>query len=293
MTTQLLVNTACASAHCALVAVGFSLIYRTVRFFHFAHAVVYTIGAYGALALGRFAGYNIPLGVFFAVALGALAGGAMELAVYRPIRRINSSAVGLLVASLGILVALQSGVSLVFGDDTNALRWGASGYSSIGIAGARISTSQELLLAGAVVSLAVLSAFLSITRWGRLLRAVANDASLAQIVGVHLNRVVLAAFLIGSALAALAGVLWAYNTALSPTMGFTALLLGVVAAVVGGVGSLPGAVVGSLVVSAVHQFAQWRFPGEWQDAIVYVVLVVVLLVRPQGIMGKPLKTASL
>lgn len=293
MNAQLFLNMTVAAAHCALVAVGFSLIYRTVRFFHFAHAVVYTIAAYGAFVLGGLAGDSVALPVLFAVGLGTLLGGTLELAVYRPIRRIGGSATGLLVASLGVLVVLQSGVSLLFGDDTKALKWGTAGYRTIGVAGARISTSQVMVLAGAVVSLALLGGFLRFTRWGRLLRAVASDASLAQILGVHLDRVVLAAFLIGSALAALAGVLWAFNTALSPTMGFTALLLGVVAAVVGGIVSLPGAIIGSLLVSAVHQFAQWRFPSEWQDAIVYVVLVVVLLIRPQGIMGKPSRRASL
>jgi branched-chain amino acid transport system permease protein len=124
------------------------------------------------------------------------------------------------------------------------------------------------------------------------LRAVANDPTLAQSVGVDVNRAILVSFFIGSALAGIGGIFWAYNTALSPLMGFTALLLGVVAAIVGGIGSLPGAFIGAILVAIAQHFAMWQFPSEWQDAIVFVILTLFLILRPQGFLGKPLRRAT-
>lgn len=292
MNVQILVNIIISSAHISLIAIGFGVIYRIARFFHFAHAAVYTVSAYMAYVVENLLGGNVLLGIVVGIAAGAALGGLMELSIFAPLRRTGASPVVLLVASLGILIILQNAISLVFGDQVRSVGWPAEANSSRGVIGARITTFQFTLLGAALAATLLLALLLKITRQGMTLRAVANDQALAQSIGIDVNRATLLAFVIGSTLAGMAGVLWAHNTALSPMMGFGALLMGVVAAVVGGVGSLPGALIGAILVSSAQQLAMWQFPSEWQDAIVFLILILFLLMRPQGFFGKPLRMAA-
>ncbi len=292
LTSQIIVNILVTSAHYVLVAIGFGLIYRTARFFHFAHAAVYTVSAYTAYVVDHVVGGSVLLGIVAGVAAAAALGGLMEVGIFAPLRRTGASPVVLLVASLGILIILQNAISLVFGDQVRSVGWTAAPEHSMGVAGVRITTFQFTLLGAALGATLLLALLLQITRQGMMLRAVANDQSLAQSFGIDVNRTTLLSFVIGSILAGMAGVLWAHNTALSPLMGFGALLMGVVAAVVGGVGSLPGAFIGAVLISSAQHLAMWQFPSEWQDAVIFLILILFLLVRPQGFFGKPLRMAA-
>jgi len=122
-----------------------------------------------------------------------------------------------------------------------------------------------------------------------MIRAIADDQALAEAMGVPIERSILLAFGIGSAIAGVAAVLVAYDTSFSPTMGFHALLFGVVAAIVGGIGSISGALLGGLLIGFAENFGVWRLPTQWQDTIVFVILVLFLVLRPEGFMGLPLR----
>jgi len=293
VTTQIATNILNTAALYLLIAVGFGLIYGTVRFFNFAHASVYTVSAYVAYAAANLIGGSVLFNGVLGVLSGTLLGGLTEVVVYRPLRRIGASSVVLLITSLGILLVLQNALSLLFGDDTKSLQSVASAGHVVDFLGSRITPVQVVLLGSAVGASVLLAVGLRLTRLGTVLRAVANDSSLAQSVGIDVDGAVLASFLIGSALAGIGGVLWAYNTALNPQMGFTALLMGVVAAVIGGVGSVSGAIAGAIFVAVTQQIGMWFFPSEWQDVIVFPILLLFLLVRPQGFFGKPLKKATI
>jgi branched-chain amino acid transport system permease protein len=125
-----------------------------------------------------------------------------------------------------------------------------------------------------------------------ILRAVANDSELSSALGLNSGRVIAVAFALGSALAGVAAIFIAYDTDLTPMMGFRAILMGVVAVIVGGVGSIPGALVGGLFVGLAQHLGVWKLPTQWQDAIVFLILIVFLVLRPQGFLGKPLKRAA-
>jgi branched-chain amino acid transport system permease protein len=265
---------------------GFSLIYRTTRIFHFAHASVYVIGAYVAYSTLTLLCSDPLFAIVVGTICGALLGGLIELCIYKPLRQRQATSIALLVASLGVLIVLQNSVSLTFGDDTKSLRWGSSSQGVIEVMGARITVVQGLLVVAPLTIMLILAIFFNLTGQGLKLRAVANDPFLAQVAGVDVNRVMLSSFLIGSGLAALAGILWSLNTALNPVMGFSALLMGFVAAIAGGIGSLRGAFLGALLVASVQSFAGWWLSSGWQDAMVFLVFILFLLVRPQGLLGR-------
>lgn len=289
--TQFIVNGVIAGSVYALVALGFSLIYGTVRFFHFAHGAIYTLGAYLAFSFFVMFHFSFVPSVVIAVVLAGLVGMAIELVIYRPMRRRKASNTVLLVASLGLLIVLQNVISLVFGDATKTIRQGSFG-PGYDVVGARITSIQAIII-GVSIGLCLLTwVILRFTRFGRRVRAVANDSNLSAIVGVDTDRVILLAFAFGSALAAGAAILISLDTDITPTMGFGALLMGVVAAIVGGVGSIPGAMLGGLLVGLAQQLGVSKLPTQWQDAIVFLILIAFLIARPQGFLGKALKSTG-
>lgn len=285
MVLQLIVNGLVAGGLYALVAVGFGLIYSTARFFNFAHGTTFAWAAYAAFALGSMA--NLPMGVALVggAVFGTLLGIGTESWVYRPMRRRNSSGLVLLIVSLGLYTVLQNVISLIFGDSVKSLRTGAIA-EGVTLGPATITPVQVYIVATAVVLICAVSGMLAWTRSGKAIRAIASDMDLALVSGIDAERTVLLAFAVGSALAAVAGVLAGLDVGMVPTMGAEALMMGIVASLVGGVGSAPGAALGGLLLGEVQQLGIWHIGSEWQGAVAFALLLLFLLLRPQGIMGR-------
>lgn len=290
MLTQLFVEGLFAGSVYALIALGFGLIYSTTRVFHFAHAAIYTAAAYLAYS-GWLLGLRLYFAIPLAVILASMLGGLLEIVVYRPLRKKEASPVILLLASLGLLIAIQNAISLLFGDDTKSIR-GSAVAEGLAVFGARITPIQVGIISISVLLLALCWAFTKYSSKGKAMSAVANDPELARIVGIESDQVILFTFVLGSALAAIASILISFDTDMTPTMGFDALLMGVVAAIVGGIGSIPGAFLGGLLVGMAQHLGVWKLPTQWQDAIVFGILIIFLLLRPHGLLGKPLKKAA-
>jgi len=288
---QLTANALIAAGAYCLVAVGFGLIFATTRFFHFAHGAVYAWGAYLAFLFVKVLGLPLPVGVTMAVVLCGGLGAAFELGLYRPLRARGASPLVLLLASLGAYVVLQNLISLFFGDQTQTLRSGVV-REGLPILGARVTPIQLVIIGAAVVLTAAVWLLLKRARLGLEMRAVANDPALALVAGVRSERVILATFILGSALAGLAGILVSLDVDMTPTMGMNALMMGVVAVIVGGTGSVPGAALGALLLAFAQNFGVWYISSKWQDAIAFVVLLAFLLFRPQGFLGRKVKKAG-
>lgn len=291
MFEQLAVNTIVSAATLALMAVGFGLIFHIARFFHFAHGAVFLLSPYCAFMFKDWLGLPLLPSLALGVAFGVVAGCSMQLLIFEPLRRRRASAAVLLVASLGIYIVLQNVVSIMFGDDIKTLGTGHTG-ESLSVFGALLTSIQLVTVIISVVVLVLLGVTLKSTKIGLVLRAVSNDPELAGVLGTHSDRVTLLAFAVGSGLAGLAGVLVAVDVHMTPTMGMNMLMLAIVAVIVGGSGSLPGVALGALLLAAAQQFGIWKLPSQWQDAIAFFVLVVFLVVRPQGIFGQPLKKVT-
>ena len=285
---QFIVNGIIAGCIYALVALGFSLIYGTARFFNFAHGAVYTLGAYLAYTFCVPLSLPFPLAVFLAIALSSLAGAGIEFTIYRPMRKRGSSSLILLISSLGLLIVMQNIISLVWGDATKSIRASSAG-EGFDIFGARITTIQLVIVFTSCGLTLLLRFFLDKTLLGLRLRAVAGDRELSQVMGIDPDKSILLSFALGSILAAAAAILISLDTDMTPTMGFYALLMGVAAAIIGGVGEISGALLGGLFVGLVQNLGVWKLPTEWQDAIVFAVVILFLLVKPQGFLGTPLK----
>ena len=285
---QVLVNILISASTILLIALGFSLVYRTVRFFHFAHAVVFTSGAYFAFACHEWASLPLWLAIPVGILLGACVGCLIELVVYRPLRKRDASSLVFLLAALGVYIVLQNVISMSFGDDTKILRIG-SVSEGMDLFGARITAVQVSTIIVAAVLTTTVVVWLRNTRIGLALRAVASDKSLASTAGVPGDLVILTAFAVGSALAATAGVLVALSSDMTPTMGMNPLMLAVVAVIVGGERKTYGLICASLFLAGIQQTVVWQFGAQWQDPMAFVVLLGFLLLCPQGLFSESAK----
>ena len=285
MVCQFVVNILVASASTIIVALGFSLVLRCARFFHFAHGAVFTSGPYFALVLHGWLGAPIAVAVPSAIALSSVLGCAVELGIYRPLRRNGASSLVLLLASLGVYVVCQNLISLVFGDATHRLREGGV-QEGFALLGARVTSAQVGILCCTVLLVSLLTAGLVSTRFGKSLQAVSSNPLLASVCGVDSDRVILYSLALGSGLASLAGILTAFDVDMTPTMGMSALMTAVVAVVVGGRDSILGIILASLLLATAQQLGAWYLGAQWQDAIAFLVLLTALLFRPHGLLGR-------
>lgn len=291
MASQYIANGIIAGSLYALIALGFSIIYSTVRFFHFAHGTIYTAGAYFTYLL--FTIYKLPFAVAVAAAVtfAALLGVAIEFFVYKPIKRQGASSIILLIASLGVFIVLQNFISLIFGDDTKTIRSGAV-REGLNVLGARITPVQIAIILTSLVLFVLTAIILKRSKIGKALRAVANDPELAVVAGLDKDKIIYFTYFIGSALAASAAILISLDIDMTPLMGFQAMLYGVVAVVIGGLGNILGAYFGGLLLGLAQHLGVWYISSKWQDAIAFVILILFLLFRPQGFFGKKIRKAE-
>ncbi len=286
--TQSLANALIAAAGYLLVGLGFSLIYTTARVFHFAHGMVLTVGAYVTFALNIQGDLPLSVSIIGGIATSTLLGGGIECVVYRPLRERRASDAVLLLASIGIYVALQAVVALWFGAGTQTFRSGnvPEGHQLLGI---WITAPQFAMIGVGLASWVLIALLLQETRLGKTLRAVACDPDLAVTRGLESNRIIFTAFLIGSALAGTSAVLLAWDTDISPTMGLKPLLMSLIAVIIGGVGNYWGIGVGAILLGLTQHLSAWWLSSKWQDAIAFAILVAFLALRPQGFFGKALR----
>ncbi len=290
MVLELIFNGLISSGILIIIALGFSIIYSTTSFFHFAHAVIFTSGAYFAFLFYKLFDFPIYLSIPLAVICALLLGCLIEKSIYKPLRKKQASSMILLLSSLGIYILLQNLISMVFGDDTKSIRSGVV-KEGINILGARITPIQITIIITSIIITVLLILFLKKTKIGNAMQAVANDTELANISGISSDRVILISFAIGSALAGLAGILVALDVDMTPTMGMNALMMGVVVIIVGG-NNIKGIVCAALLLGFAQNFGVWYISSQWQDAIAFVILLLFLLFKPEGFFGKKLRKQS-
>ena len=288
---QLVANGLISAAIYTLVGVGFLLPFHTTRFFNFAHAAVFTVAAYMVFIFNVWVGLPFGFSVLLGLLISTILGIALWKMVYQPLARKKSSTLILLLAFLGVYIILQNVISLFFGDDAKSIRSGIV-VEGVSFCGARITSIQILTICTSILLLIVLAILLKKTTWGKAMRAVANDIELAQISGIHSDRVILLSFAVGSLLAGVAGILLALDVDMSPTMGMNALIMGIIAVIIGGINSVYGVVFGAVLLGLAQHLGDWKIGSQWQDAIAFVILIIFLLFKPEGFLGKRVKAAT-
>lgn len=280
---QSFANALIAGAIYALVASGFSLIYSTCKFIHFAHGATVLLGAYFFYFL-VISGVNAYLGIVLAIVFSSLFGVAMNALIYERMRVKKAGAAALLIASLVILFFFEAFILAIFGADVKSFRfkWISK---VISLPGATITRLHLIIIASSILIFLSLFLFLKKTKQGKAIRAVADNREIAEILGISSKRIYGLSFFIGSALAGVAGILFGLDQNLKPTMGSTLMIKGFTAAVVGGVSSPPGSVLGGFLIGIAENFGVIFLPSGYKDAIGFLTLFIFLIFKPEGILG--------
>ena len=272
----------------AIIALGYTMVYGISKMLNFAHGDVIMVGAYisfcATMYLNLPAWVSVILAMIVCTALGIL----IEGLAYRPLRGTGSLAV--LITAIGVSYFLQNAALLIWGSAPKVFTsiFNALG-SSISLFGGELTVTWEALftLVAAVIIMVGMTLFTGQTKVGKAMRAVSEDNGAAQLMGINVNSTISMTFAIGSALAAIAGVLLCSSyPALMPTTGAMPGIKAFTAAVFGGIGSIPGAMLGGILIGVIEIFGRAYISSELSDAIVFGVLIIVLLVKPSGLLGK-------
>lgn len=282
--TQLLINGLIAGSIYALVAAGFSLIYTTNRFVHFAHGAVIAVGAHLFYAFFAIAKLSLPLSVIFTILASAFLGWLIHIIIYAPLKKKKSSAAILLVASIALMFLLENCLLLIFGAEVKIISISAI-ESGLTIGGARLTLLQAMIIIAAIILLLLLWLFVRYAKLGKIMRAVADNPELARLSGINSLRVENLSFVVGSLLAGAASILIALEQNVEAHMGVNLIIKGFTGAIIGGVSFLPGAVIGSYFLGLIENFGIWFLPSGYKNAIAFVILLIFLLCKPVGIFG--------
>ena len=270
----------------ALVALGYSMVYGIIMLLNFAHGDIIMVGAYIVwLMMARFA-LN-PIIALLAAIVGCTAlGVVIEKAAYKPLR--SSPRISLLITAIGISYFLENAAQLIFGANARVIPPFINA-EPITVGAVSIPAEAAVTLAAAGIAMVLLNVLVKKTKMGKAMRAVSEDAGAAQLMGININNTISFTFAVGSALAGIGSVLYccAYPKA-TPTMGSMLGLKAFVAAVLGGIGSIPGAMAGGFAIGIAEALVSSGGLSEWKDGVVFAILIIVLLVKPTGLMGRPM-----
>ncbi len=290
--TQIILDGLFVGSFYALVALGYSMVYGVIKLLNFAHGDVYMLGAYaGLIVLAGFpvlaSGPTVPvllLVLVVSMVATGLIGVGIERVAYRPLR--SAPRLSVLITAVGMSFALEYGVRLIFGPNPLVYPVRVSG-DLVPILGAQMSTSQLVLMLVAAILMAGLAFYVDRTREGRAMRAIALDQRASTLMGIDVNRTISLVFFIGSALAGAGGVMaGAFYGSIDFLMGFTIGLKAFTAAVIGGIGSMYGAMIGGLILGLLEAFGTAWIGGEWRDVFSFACLILFLSLRPTGVLGK-------
>ncbi|MBU0619613.1 MAG: branched-chain amino acid ABC transporter permease [Patescibacteria group bacterium] len=284
MFNQLFINSLIAGAIYALVASGFSLIYFTCKFIHFAHGVVITLGAYFLYFSFAMLGLNFWFSVVLAIIFASVFGLLMNAIIYKQFRKKKTSSVILLTASIALLILIESIILLLFGADVKTIGF-IKIAKGVEFFGAIITPLQIFIIAVSLILFFLLFLLMKKTKIGKAMRAVSDNKEVAEIIGISSEKIYNKSFIIGAALAGIAGVLVGLEQNLEPMMGTNLMIKGFVGTVIGGIGNVPGAILGSFLLGFAENFGIWFLPSGFKDAIAFVILFIFLLFRPYGILG--------
>ncbi len=284
MFLQFVVNGLILGSIYALVSLGFALVYNATRVFHIAYASLYMIAPYLMITCFKTLGLPIIMSVAIAVLLTSLLSVFIEILIYKPLVQKNAALSIMMVSSIGVMIVVSNIIALIYGNETQIINQEISGTVDWG--GILITHSQLYQLVFSAIVIAGFMVFIKYARLGIITRAMRDDAVLCSVFGIDVYQSRLLIFAISGGFAAIGSILIAWDVGMDPYVGLPMLLNAVVALVIGGIGKFVTPVFGGLILGLTQSVAVWAFSSRWQDVVTFSVLLIFVLLRPQGLFGE-------
>jgi len=268
----------------AVIAIGYTMVYGIIKLINFAHGEIMVFGSYFAFLLATYSGLHFVWILLISMTLTAILGMIIEKVAYAPLRK--APRLSALITAIGMSFLLQNIMLLIFKSEPKRMPELIS-MTPFQVGNIQIDSITILTVGLSVLFMVFLQLFIKNTKPGKAMRAVSQDKEVAALMGINVNRIITLTFAIGSALGALGGILYSLMiTQVYPTMGIMPGLKAFVAAVLGGIGIMPGAMLGGFLIGMVETFTKAYLSSSWADGIVFLILVIILLVKPAGLLGK-------
>jgi branched-chain amino acid transport system permease protein len=281
--TQLLLNGIWAGSVYAILGVSWGLIFAVTRTFHFAHGATFVVAAYFTYLFGDVLGAGLIPGSLAGILAAVLFGIGIEGLLYQRLRRAGATHLVIFIAALGSLIFFENLIAMFFGTDSKAL--GGLHIRVFKFGNVAFTNLHLIMLAAAIVLIGGLMLFLANTRPGKAIRAVISNPEMAGVIGININRVYLLSHVLGAVLVGSAAVLVTLERGATPELGTWAILYAFIPVIIGGVGSMLGAGVAGFIIGFADSIGIWKIPSQWQLGIAFVVLLVVLIIKPSGLFG--------
>ena len=289
MFIQQLINGITLGSTYALTAIGYTMVFGILELVNFSHGSVYMVGAFLCLVLITTFKINFFIAFAISIAITGILGVVIDRVALLPLRKRNAPKVTALISTIGVSIFLQNLVMLLWGSETKNFPL-ILNFGSIQIAGIKLSILQIIILLTSLVLMIGLTILIKKTKIGKAMRATAENMEAAKLMGINVDAIIAFTFFLGATLATVAGVMVGmYYQAVDPMMGFMVGLKAFSAAVLGGIGVLPGAMLGGLLIGITETLAAGYIHAGLRDAIGFTILIVVLLIKPTGLMGKQLQ----
>lgn len=288
MILQFLINGLITGVLYSLLAIGFALVYNTTKVFHIAAAAIYVVAAYAFYSFATILGFPLPVAGLLSICVTMSLSLCIELLVYRPLKNRNSSLNVIMIASIGVMTIIVNFIAMFYGNETKVIDTAIQRIFTID--GIIITTPQMFQLVIGLIVIVSFFIFLAFSRYGLQLRALSADETLYETLGYNTNKTRTGVYLLSGAFIALASCLTVYDVGLDPHMGMNVLINAMVAMIIGGVGRFGTCVVGGMLLGILQALVVYQFASNWQNAITFVVLILFLFLRPQGIAGYKQRT---
>lgn len=284
MFIQFLANGVVEGAVFALVALGFSIIYNTSKLFHFAYGAVYTFACYIFYTFFILLKIHWLFSLLFALLFTIILGMIIENFIYYPLYERKASLKVLIISSIGAYIVIINFIAMIFGNETKILRPGVEKTYEIG--NVVLTRIQILEVVVFVILSLLIVCFLNFSKYGKALKALADNPNLVSVLGLSIKKLRLLSFGLGSFLCGIASILVSLDIGMDPNVGLSAVLVSAVAVILGGLGIFESSILGGLLIGIIQNLVVWRISARWEQAITFLILLFILIFRPEGILGK-------
>lgn len=286
---QIVLNIIITASIYSIISIGFNLIYSSIKSFDMSYGSLAVLGGYFVLLFYKMLNYDLALSIILSLLLTGFIGFLIDFFIYRKLRKNKASNAIFMITTIGVMTIIQSLIAIFFTNQFQSLSKDISSQKIFTIFGGSITEVQLTIFVVNILIIILTALVLKYSKFGKAVRAVSQNKDIAETLGINSNKVIGIVFFVGTLLGALGGIFVGFDTGLQPVLGFSLLLKIFVVIIIGGAGNIFYGLYGALILSIIENISVWYLSGEWRDVIAFAVLIIILILKPEGLFTKKKK----